>query len=68
MTIIPCGTNVTIKLNKQEATITAIEIRFKQVIYQLSYFNGNGEHQTDWLDSSLFTASDHSKIKIGFVK
>lgn len=65
MTLIPCGTDATIKLTGIKAIITAIEIRFELITYQLSYFN-NGEMHTVWLNDKLFEPGKHEEQKIGF--
>lgn len=67
MKLIPCGTEVTIKINEAKGLIIAIEIRFTSVSYQVSYLQ-NGEYTTVWLSEELFTAGKHEKVKIGFNK
>jgi len=68
MKVFPCGTLVWLKFTKDElnAKITAIEIRFTTVTYQITYFYG-GELKSIWLSEEQFTTlKKHNKITIGY--
>lgn len=65
--VIPCGTDVTIKLEKIPGTITGITIKFSAVAYEVSYFF-NGEFYQVWMNECLFIAGEHTKEQIGFIK
>lgn len=45
--------------------ITAVEIRFNKLTYQLTHFNG-GEHTTKWLSEDEFYQDDNKKVSVGF--
>lgn len=67
MQLFSCGTDVEIKISKVKGVITAIEIRFQSIVYQVSWFNADGIVSC-WLNESMFTTDSHHNLKIGFNK
>lgn len=66
MKIFKCGTRVKTHIGNQEAIITAANIRFNRVAYELSYFN-NGEYKTCWCNDSEFDPCvNYEKNSIGY--
>jgi len=60
------GTEVTTKIGKIKAIITAANIRGSKIAYEISYFN-NGEYKTAWLCEKEFTTDKKvKKITVGF--
>lgn len=66
MKVIPCGTNITTKLNSIPGIITGISIRFTMVSYEVSYFSGQ-DYKQIWLTEPEFNFSI-KKETIGFSK
>ena len=50
--LIECGTTVLTKVAKVEGMITCQQIRFNNVTYELTYFDGQ-EFRTSWMKASL---------------
>lgn len=67
MKVFECGTRVITKLAKVEATISAIEIKFANVTYQLKYFADN-EFETIWVNEAEFEVESEKRQLIGFKK
>lgn len=64
--IIDCGTCVITKSQGIDAIITAINIRFEKVQYEISYFY-NGDYKSVWLNENEFEfETKEAKNKIGF--
>lgn len=64
--LFPCGTLVRSKYGNIEGMITAQNLRFERVQYEVSYFN-NGEQKAIWMNENEFT-TDVKKYAIGFAK
>ena len=65
--VIPCGTEVTIKMGKIQGIISAISIRYAAYAYEITYYN-DGEYKTVWCNEKEFTPGPHEKLQIGFNK
>jgi len=66
MLVYSCGTEVVTKSSKLSAIITAINIRFNKIIYEISYFY-NGEYRSAWINEEEFVlASTISKKTISY--
>ncbi len=65
LSVIPCGTSVTIASGSQEATITCSAIRFDKITYELTYFY-QGEYKTAWCHESEFHTQNTKNDRIGF--
>lgn len=46
--------------------ITAFEVRFKNVVYEFTYFY-NGEFKAKWITEEQFTHHDEKITTIGFI-
>lgn len=47
-------------------TITAFEVRVKNVVYEFTYFY-NGEFKTKWISEEQFNSNDEKLTAIGFM-
>jgi len=67
MDVYQCGTLVTITLGQIPGVITAAEIRYETVNYEVSYFI-NGEYRCGFMHPSNFSVNDNQKPaeKVGF--
>lgn len=67
MKVFQCGSTVITKIGKVEGIITAVQIRFNRVAYEVSYFV-NQEYKTVWLDELEFDIKKCKQETIGFIK
>lgn len=66
LTVFECGSTVGIGPDaKVEAIITAINIRFTNLQYEVEWWDGN-TRKTEWLNAELLTVIDAKKTRIGF--
>lgn len=65
MKVIECGTEVITRLESLRAIVTAINIRHKNVTYEISYFH-QGEYKTAWVSESELKTENNNSLKIGF--
>lgn len=59
-----CGTPIISIVGNKPGTISAVEIRHSNVIYEFKYFN-EGEFKTTWLHENEFTTQSN-KIEVGY--
>lgn len=64
MTLIKCGSKV--KSCGISGEITAIEIRFSNVVYEFSYYNQDMEFKHNWIHRDQFEAEKIDSFSIGF--
>jgi protein involved in ribonucleotide reduction len=64
MKVFACETEVVLKIENAKAKITAIEIRYDYVHYEITYFDGS-ERKKVWVQECEFITNDKKKI-IGF--
>lgn len=64
MTVFPCGTSVVIGRSGYQGDITAIEIRFELVRYEVTYYV-EGMQQRTWVHESELNHATKKKI-VGF--
>ena len=66
MEVYKCGTKATTIIGNISGLITGLNIRFKRVVYEFSYFN-DGKHYEVWLDECELTFNKSVKqITIGY--
>lgn len=66
ISLIPCGTFITIKAGGFDAMVTAASIRFDDIRYEVTYFV-NMKAETLWLNEAEFELSGERR-EIGFRK
>lgn len=64
MKVYPCDTEVVLKFENAKAKITAIEIRYEYVHYEVTYFDGQ-ERKKNWVQEREFFTNEKKKL-IGF--
>ena len=66
--IFKCGTPVVIIVSKQKATISMVQIKYDQILYECSFYNPEiNSHQTLLLHSEEFSIRQgEDKNTIGF--
>ena len=67
MRIFECGTMVIIKVSGFSAMITAVEIKFDRISYELTYYY-DGEHRTVWMREEEFTTEEIKRIGYKTIK
>ena len=65
MKVFNCGSLVVVKLMNQEGLITCFSVRFKRVLYEITYYIQNEQKQI-WCDESEFDLINGKKQIIGF--
>jgi hypothetical protein len=66
MTLYPCGTKVTTVMGGISGMITAVQIRFEMVNYEITYYDqANSVHLQIWQHEQEFT-TEAEKRQIGF--
>ena len=63
--VVPCGTEVIIKTGKISGIVSAIELKFENITYQIAFFI-DGKRETVWIHENEFICDSHDNIKIGF--
>lgn len=66
MTVIPCGTEVTLKHSEYEGFITGIVIRDNRVVYCISYYDEGGTFIEGMFAPYEFEAPEFTWEVIGF--
>lgn len=65
MEVYSCGIIVKSKILQRNAIITAFEVRFGSVVYELSYQH-EGEVKKIWANEQEFEAEESKQLNIGF--
>lgn len=65
ITVIGCGSEVITKIGRVTGMITGKTIRFSDVEYEITYFNGS-EFKNTWMREQEFIVTNGSKQQIGY--
>ncbi len=66
MKVYECGSDVKTRIGHIEGKITGVTIRFEAVAYEISYFDGDMNYKSVWLNEIEFEIINGSKRLIGF--
>lgn len=65
LTVIGCGTEVESKVGSVKGMVTGKSIRFNDVQYEITYYDGS-EFKNTWMREPEFIVTNGCKQKIGY--